>query len=85
MITEKSEPQVTRPQPLNAHMKIGLVFGAFTILVSQAILLVVYPMNLPHMDVWLAVGSTVNLMTISSAIVLVAGIVERRFGKRPTA
>lgn len=81
MTTEQSDPRKTI-KPLNAHMKIGLITGAIFITVSQVILFVVFPMNPPNTDVWLNVGATANLMTISSVIVLVIGIIERRLGKR---
>lgn len=69
-----------RRKPANAHMKIGLVTGVIFMVISQAIFWFSvtsesYPLALFEF------GFLCNLMVISSVIVLVIGVAERRFGK----
>jgi hypothetical protein len=90
-ITEYSEDMTTQPEdqqpqqgnrkPINLLMKIGLISAIAFIFISQLILLVLLPLNLPQTDLLLTIGSTANYLAIVSALVLAAGALLRRYGR----
>lgn len=67
-------------RPINAHMKIGVISGALFLFISQAILIFSVASN-THNGLLIEIGMACNFAIISSVIVLVIGVLERRFGK----
>jgi hypothetical protein len=78
---EDQQPQQGTHKPVNRLMKIGLISAIAFLFISQLIILVLLPLNLPQTDLLLTIGSTANYLAIVSALVLAAGALVRRYGR----
>jgi hypothetical protein len=78
---EDQQPQQGTRKPLNLLMKIGLIGAIACIFVSQLILMVFLPLNLPQTELLLTIGSIANYLAIVAALVLAAGALMRRYGR----